>query len=222
MQMLNHNHSRVRFAALATALVGLLVSAAHAATITITTTIVVAAGATYDGKGNTIKASGMGDGGQGEGQKPFFRLNSGSTVKNVILAAPGVDGIHYYGNGTINNVTWQDVGEDASTIKSGGTCTMSSSRASSAYDKFCQANAASTWTLQSVTETTCGKIIRQNGGTTYTCKFYYNTVTSKNCKEAIGRTDSSSTRFYYRSLSVSNFTGSKGWWYGRSSQASTY
>lgn len=221
MQMLTQIHGRVRCAVLATALVGLF-SVVHAATVTITTTIVVAAGKTYDGGGNTIKASGMGDGGQGEGQKPFFKLNAGSTVKNVILAAPGVDGIHYYGNGTINNVTWQDVGEDASTIKSGGTCVMSSSKGSSAYDKFGQCNAAATWTLQSVTETTCGKIIRQNGGTSYTCKFYYNTVKSDKCKEAIGRTDSSATRFYYRSLTVTNFTGSNGWWYGRASQASTY
>lgn len=205
------------------ALAGLFIAASvNAATVTITSTIVVPAGSTYDGQGNTIKASGMGDGGQGEGQSPFFRLNSGSTVKNVILSAPGVDGIHYYGSGTIDNVTWQDVGEDASTIKSGGTCVMKNSRGSSAYDKFCQANAASTWTLQNVTETTCGKIIRQLGGSTFTCNFYYNTVKSDKCKEAIGRTDSSSTRFYYRSLTVTNFTGSNGWWYGRASQASAY
>lgn len=222
MQIQNHTPSRALRAVLATALVGLLASVATAATVTIKSTINVAAGATYDGKGNTIKADGMGDGSQKEGQKPFFKLNAGSTVKNVILAAPGVDGIHYYGNGTIDNVTWQDVGEDAATIKKAGTCTMKNSKGSSAYDKFGQANAASTWTMQNVTETTSGKIIRQNGGTGYTCTFYYNTVKSDKCKEAIGRTDASGTRFYYRSLTVTNFTGSKGWWYGRSSQASTY
>lgn len=205
------------------ALVGLLlIGTAHAATITITATINVAAGATYNGNGNSIKAVNMGDGGQGEGQKAFFKLNAGSTVQNVILLAPGVDGIHYYGNGAIKNVTWNDVGEDASTIKSSGTCWMYQSRGSSAYDKFGQANAASTWTMEQVTQTTCGKIIRQNGGTDYACKFYYNTVKSDRCKEAIGRTDSSATRFYYRSLTVTNFTGSQGWWYGRSSQASAY
>jgi pectate lyase C len=221
MEKLNRIHSRVRYAVLATALVGLF-SAAQAATVTFTSTYNVPAGVTYDGKGNTIKAVGMGDGSQNESQQPFFKLNAGSTVKNVILSAPGVDGIHYYGNGTIDNVTWQDVGEDASTIKSAGTCVMKNSRASSAADKFGQCNAASTWTMQNVTETTSGKIIRQNGGTTYNCKFYYNTVNSDQCKEAIGRTDSSGTRFYYRSLTVTNFTGSKGWWYGRPSQASAY
>jgi pectate lyase C len=212
---------KVRTSLMFAALVGLS-AAVQAATITITNTITVAAGSTYNGNGNTIKAVGMGDGGASEGQKAFFSLKAGSTVQNVILSAPGVDGIHYNGNGTISNVTWQDVGEDAATIKSGGTCLMANSRGSSANDKFGQCNAAATWTMQGVTETTCGKIIRQNGGSTYTCRFYYNTVTSRSCKEAIGRTDASATRFYYRSLSVSSFTGSSGWWYGRSSQASTY
>lgn len=213
--------SLAKGAALLAALVGLSV-AAQAATVTITTTITIAAGSTYNGNGNTIKAVGMGDGGQGESQKPFFVIKSGATLANVVLSAPGVDGVHYHGNGTISNVKWSDVGEDASTIKSAGTCTMSNSSGTSAYDKFGQCNAAATWTLAGVRETTCGKVIRQNGGTSYTCKFYYNAVTSTNCKEAIGRTDSSATHFYYRSLSVSSFGGSSGWWYGRSSQSSTY
>jgi pectate lyase C len=199
-----------------------MIGTVNAATIYISNTIEVPAGQTYDGHGNTIVAQGMGDGGQSEGQKPFFKLNSGSTVQNVILAAPGVDGIHYYGNGAIKNVTWQDVGEDASTIKASGTCWMYQSRGSSAYDKFGQCNAAATWTLEQVTETTCGKVIRQLGGSTFTCKFYYKDTKSDRCKEAIGRTDSSTTRFYYHNLTVTNFTGSNGWWYGRSSQASAY
>ncbi len=219
---MNNMFAYARRVAMSAALVGLFASAAKAATITITTTIVVAAGATYNGNGNSIKAVNMGDGSQSETQKPFFRLNSGSTVQSVILLAPGVDGIHYYGNGNIKSVTWNDVGEDASTIKSSGTCWMYQSRASSAYDKFCQANAASTWTLEQVTETTCGKVIRQNGSTTFTCNFYYKDTTSNNCHEAIGRTDSSTTRFHYHNLTVNNFTGSNGWWYGRSSQASAY
>ena len=219
---MKYTHPSRTFRAVSVAAILGLVSSAHAATVYITSTISVASGATYDGRGNTIVARNMGDGSQAEGQKPFFRLNSGSTVKNCILAAPGVDGIHYYGNGTIDNVTWQDVGEDAMTIKSSGTCNLRNSRGYNAYDKFGQANAASTWTYQNVTQTTCGKVIRQLGSSTFTCRFYYNTVTSDRCKEAIGRTDSSTTRFYHRDLTVRNFTGSQGWWYGRNSQASTY
>lgn len=214
-------HRLLRMASI-TALVGLFIGAAQAATVTIYSTVNIPAGSTYWGNGNSIKASGMGDGSQSEGQSPFFKLNSGSTLHSVYLLAPGVDGVHYYGSGNIKYVTWNDVGEDAATIKSGGTCLMFGSRGSSAYDKFGQCNAASTWTLEQLVQTTCGKVIRQNGGDTSTCKFYYKDSTSKYCKEAIGRTDSSSTRFYYRNLTVQNFTGSNGWWYGRSSQASTY
>jgi pectate lyase C len=218
----NHNHSRVRYAVLATALVGLFVSVAQAATITITTTIKIPAGTTYNGNGNTIVASGMGDGGQGESQKPFFRLNAESWLKNVKLAAPGVDGCHFYGNGTMNEVTWQDIGEDAHTVKSSGNCWVSGGAAYNGADKCGQVNAASSLTLYYFYTDNCLKNIRQNGGTTYKCQFYYDHNTAKNTKEAIGRTDSSTTTFGRRSMTVTNFTGSKGWWYGRDSQAFTY
>lgn len=206
------------------ALAGLFVAAAstHAATITITSTIVIAAGATYNGNGNTIKASGMGDGGQGEGQKPFFRLNAESWLRNVKLSAPGVDGCHFYGNGTMNEVTWQDVGEDQFTVKSGGNCWVSGGSAVNASDKFGQANAATSVTLYFHTQTNGLKNIRQNGGTTYACNFYYDNNRAVQTKEAIGRTDSSSTRFGRRNMTVTSFSGSKGWWYGRDSQAFTY
>lgn len=205
------------------ALVGLLMlGTAHAATITITSTIVIAAGATYNGNGNTIKASGMGDGSQSEGQKPFFRLNANSWLRNVKLSAPGVDGCHFYGSGTMNEVTWLDVGEDQFTVKSGGNCWVSGGAAYSASDKFGQANAATSVTLYYHLQDNGLKNIRQNGGTTYTCNFYYDHNTARNTREAIGRTDSSSTRFGVRGMIVQNFTGSNGWWYGRQSQSFTY
>jgi pectate lyase C len=194
----------------------------QASVITITSTITVAAGATYNGNGNTIKAVGMGDGGQGESQKPFFRLGSGSRVGWLTLAAPGVDGIHYYGSGTIHTVIWADVGEDAWTVKSGGTTDVKYSKAYNATDKVGQVNAAATTTYLTTGTSVSQTVERQNGGTSFTCTFYYNDNSHSNCKGAIGRTDSSSTKFRYRNLTAPNFTGSKGWWYGRSSQASTY
>jgi pectate lyase C len=206
------------------ALAGLFVAATatHAATITFTSTYVIPAGVTYNGNGNTIKASGMGDGGQGEGQKPFFRLNANSTLRNVKLSAPGVDGCHFYGNGTMNEVTWQDVGEDQFTVKSGGNCWVSGASAVNASDKFGQANAATSVTLYYHTQTNGLKNIRPLGGSTFTCNFYYDNNRAATTKEAIGRTDSSTTRFGRRNMTVTNFTGSKGWWYGRDSQAYTY
>ncbi len=205
------------------ALVGLfLVNAASAATVYFTSTYVIPAGATYNGNGNTIVAQGMGDGSQNEGQKAFFQLGANSWLKNVKLAAPGVDGCHFYGNGTMNEVTWQDVGEDQFTVKSGGNCWVSGASAVNASDKFGQINAATSITLYYHTQTNGLKNIRQLGGSTFTCNFYYDNSTHVTTKEAVGRTDSSTTRFGQRNIHVSNFTGSNGWWYGRSSQAFTY
>jgi pectate lyase C len=200
----------------------LVAASVQAATVTITSTIVIAAGATYNGNGNTIKAVGMGDGGQGESQSPFFRLNANSWLKNVKLAAPGVDGCHFSGNGTMNEVTWQDIGEDAMTEKSAGNCWVSGGAAYNGADKCGQVNAAGWLTLYYFYSQNVGKVIRQNGGTTYKCQFYYDHSNHNTTKEAIGRTDSSTTTFGTRAMTVSNFTGSNGWWYGRSSQAFSY
>ena len=49
-------------------------------------------------------------------------------------------------------------------------------------------------------------MIRQNGGTTFTANFYYDHSTHRNSHEAIGRTDSSTTTFGQRSMTVSGFT----------------
>jgi pectate lyase C len=206
-----------------TALAGLFIAnVASAATVYFTSTYVIPAGATYNGNGNTIVAQGMGDGSQNEGQQAFFRLNANSWLRNVKLAAPGIDGCHFYGNGTMNEVTWQDVGEDQFTVKSGGNCWVSGASAVNASDKFGQANAATSVTLYYHTQTSGLKNIRQLGGSTFTCNFYYDNSTHNNSREAIGRTDSSTTRFGQRNIRVSNFSGPNGWWYGRSSQAYTY
>ncbi|MFI7439913.1 pectate lyase [Nonomuraea indica] len=42
----------------------------------------------------------------------------GGTVRNVILDAPAGGGIHREGSCTIRDVWWNDVGEDAATLRS--------------------------------------------------------------------------------------------------------
>ncbi len=78
-----------------------------ASPIVVSTTIIVPEGQTFDGSGQTYVAnpSTLGDGGQGENQKPIFKLEKNATLKNVIIGAPGADGVHCYGNATISNVT---------------------------------------------------------------------------------------------------------------------
>lgn len=185
----------------------------------ITSTIEVNGGV-YDGGGQRIIAQGMGDGSQNEGQKPIFKVTNG-TIRNVRIAAPGCDGIHTYGNCTIENVVWEDVGEDALTVKGSGTVTVTGGSATSASDKVFQLNAASTFTVRNFTATTFGKIIRQNGGTTFKCTIYIDNCTfNGNSSECIARTDSPTTQLYYRNMRYSSID--QLWIFPSSSQIHTY
>lgn len=165
---------------------------AQAAT-TVNSTIVVPAGTTYDGQGATFvaNASTLGDGGQGENQLPVFRLEAGATLKNVILGAPAADGVHCYGSCTISNVTWQDVGEDALTLKSAGTVNITGGGAYKAYDKVFQMNASGTINIKNFKAKDIGKLARQNGGTTYQVNFTLDSSDISDVKDSIFRTDSS-------------------------------
>ncbi|NLG83524.1 MAG: pectate lyase, partial [Firmicutes bacterium] len=190
-------------------------------------TITVKAGQTFDGGNNTYVAVGMGDGSQSENQKPYFKLENGATLKNVYIGVPGCDGVHCYGNNNVLNVRWIDVGEDALTVKGSestnvGTINIAGGYANYAADKVFQINAPCTFRVSNFSATDMGKFIRQNGGTTFKVVIYLTNIRLDKVKEAVVRTDSSSTVIYYRNLTVTNFTGSKGWWYGRDSQAYPY
>ena len=102
---------------------------------TITSTIVVKSGQTYNGNGETIICQGMGDGGQGENQKPAFKLEKGANLKNVRIGFPGVDGVHCYGNNIVENVVWEDIGEDALTVKAEGEVQVIGGSAKNGSDK---------------------------------------------------------------------------------------
>lgn len=168
---------------------------AAAAPIVVDSTILVPAGQTYDGKGQTFVANPktLGDGSQAENQKPIFRLEKNATLKNVIIGAPGADGVHCYGNATITNVTWQDVGEDALTLKASGTVNISGGGAYKAYDKVFQMNASGTINISNFRADDIGKLARQNGGTSYTVHFNLTNSNISNVKDSIFRTDSSSS-----------------------------
>ncbi|MGW7514562.1 pectate lyase [Streptomyces sp. NPDC054796] len=87
----------------------------------------------------------LGGDGQDEGQDPIFKLADGATLKNVIIGAPAADGIHCSGSCTLQNVWWEDVGEDAATFRgSGETYTVSGGGARKAADKIFQFNGGGT------------------------------------------------------------------------------
>jgi hypothetical protein len=94
--------------------------------------------------------AGNGDGGVQEGQPPVFELEDGALIKNVILGAPAADGIHCLGSCTIENVWWEDVGEDAATFKgkAGATYTVNGGGAKKASDKVFQHNGGGTLTIK--------------------------------------------------------------------------
>ena len=108
----------------------------------ITATIRVTSG-TYDGGCRTYNPSGaLGDGSQEEGQDPAFRVENGATLRNAILGNNGVDGVHFYNGGNLQNFRWVNVGEDAFTVKSSGTVNISGVTGFNGEDKFGQINAA--------------------------------------------------------------------------------
>ncbi len=100
---------------------------------------------TVDGGMKRYYGSGdlAGDGPE-EGQDPIFKLAAGATLKNVIIGAPGADGIHCEGNCTLQNVWWEDVGEDAATFRGGSTYTVTGGGAKKAADKVFQHNGPGT------------------------------------------------------------------------------
>lgn len=169
--------------------------ASAASPIVVSTTIVVPAGQTYNGNGQTFVANPntLGDGSQAENQKPIFRLEKNATLKNVIIGAPGADGVHCYGNATISNVTWLDVGEDALTLKASGTVNITGGGAYKAYDKVFQINAAGTINIKNFRADDIGKLARQNGGTSFAVNFTLDSSDISNVKDSIFRTDSGSS-----------------------------
>jgi hypothetical protein len=155
-------------------------------------TIIVAAGQTFDGQGQRYVAGpDVGDGTQAEGQKPIFRLEQGASLKNVVLGAPAADGVHTYGDATLENIVWEDIGEDAMTIKEPGTVTLNGGSATNGEDKMFQINAESVFRVSNFNGSHAGKFIRQNGGTTFKVQVYIDRCDISYMDEAIFRTDSS-------------------------------
>lgn len=161
---------------------------------TVHSTIIVKSGEVYDGKGRTfIAGSELGDGSQKEGQKPVFRLENGATLKNVVLGAPAADGIHTYGDAYLANIVWTDIGEDALTIKESGNVTLNGGAAYKGDDKMFQINAASTFNVYNFVGRDAGKFIRQLGGSKFNVKVFIDSCDIVGMKEAIFRTDSTSS-----------------------------
>ncbi|WP_262367389.1 pectate lyase, partial [Microbispora tritici] len=119
---------------------------------------------TYDGKLKRYYGTGaLGSGGQQEGQSPIFKLADGAVLKNVVLGSPAADGIHCTGTCTLQNVWWEDVGEDAATFKgtsSSQTMTVDGGGARAASDKVFQHNGPGTMVIKNFQVQNFGKLYR--------------------------------------------------------------
>ncbi|WP_430780361.1 pectate lyase [Actinoplanes sp. G11-F43] len=121
---------------------------------------------TLDGKNVRYVGSGaLGGSGQDEGQDPLFKLADGAVLKNVILGAPAADGIHCSGSCTLQNVWWENVGEDAATFKGGASAKyiVDGGGARSADDKVFQHNGGGTLTIKNFQVADFGKLYRSCG-----------------------------------------------------------
>jgi pectate lyase len=127
----------------------------------------IAVSGTYDGMLKRYTGSGaLGSGNQDEGQDPLFELADGATLKNVIVGSPAADGIHCKGTCRLENVWWEDVGEDAATLLGSNpsqVMTISCGGARNAEDKVFQHNGPGTMRIEHFQAETFGKLYRSCG-----------------------------------------------------------
>ncbi|CAE6437660.1 unnamed protein product [Rhizoctonia solani] len=121
---------------------------------------------TYDG-GNVRFDRGSGAcSGQAEGgdSDAVFLVQSGGTLQNVVIGANQAEGVHCLGPCNLYNVWFEDVCEDAITIKqTSGQSNIIGGGAKSASDKVVQHNGGGTVKIDSYCVQTFGKLYRSCG-----------------------------------------------------------
>ncbi|KAJ8692720.1 hypothetical protein PTI98_010007 [Pleurotus ostreatus] len=111
-------------------------------------------------------------GGQNEGgdADAVFLLEEGATISRVVIGKDQSEGIHCLGSCTIDHVFFEDVCEDAITIKqSSGTSHINYGGAKHAEDKVVQHNGGGTVIINSFYVEDFGKLYRSCGN----CKTQY-------------------------------------------------
>ncbi|MET0385325.1 MAG: pectate lyase [Polyangiales bacterium] len=183
---------------------------------TITQPIFVPPGATYDGRGETLTADAAlmrcdtSEGEQAESQRPYFLLAPGASLAHVTITYPGCEGAHMMGDNTLDDVTWQDAGEDAASVRSyfpGGAIAIINSEGHKAADKMFQFNVPCDVRIENFTGSDMGKLVRQNGGETFELKIDLNTVDVTGVVSAVVQSDSPQCFVRHHALTYA-FTGS--------------
>jgi pectate lyase C len=182
---------------------------------TVTNTTVIPPNVTYDGKGEvlTADANTMSDakGDQSEKQKPLFILCPGAGLKNVTITAPGCDGIHMMGDNSLDNIVWQDVGEDAASVRSyfpGGKITIKNCKAFNARDKIFQFNTSCDVKIENFTGDVMGKFVKHMASTDVPFAIDLNNITVSNVMSAVVLSESTNCVVRYHNVTY-HFKGGR-------------
>ncbi|KAG2776059.1 hypothetical protein PC129_g14686 [Phytophthora cactorum] len=154
---------------------------ASTGTVLYTEPYTIKAGEVFDGKMQTFERSDITcSGGEGQKDTAVFLVEAGGTLKNAIIGKNQKEGVHCDDHDcTIENVWWDDVCEDALSIK-GGTAssvtTVTNCGARYASDKVVQHNGYGTVKIDGFFAQEFGKLYRSCG----TCGDIPRTVTVDN------------------------------------------
>ncbi|ETP18978.1 hypothetical protein F441_06879 [Phytophthora nicotianae CJ01A1] len=154
---------------------------ASTGTVQYTEPYTIKAGEIFDGKMQTFERSDITcSGGEGQKDTAVFLVEAGGTLKNAIIGKNQKEGVHCDDHDcTIENVWWDDVCEDALSIK-GGTAssvtTVTNCGARYASDKVVQHNGYGTVKIDGFFAQEFGKLYRSCG----TCGDIPRTVTVDN------------------------------------------
>ncbi|KAK2730954.1 pectate lyase [Colletotrichum kahawae] len=155
--------------------------------------IEVAAGATFDGGWAKYDRGSGACNEQAEGgdADAVFLLRRGATLKNVIIGKNQAEGVHCDGPCTLEFVWFEDVCEDAITIKNdkaGEETWIIGGGAYKASDKIVQHNGCGTVNIINFYANTYGKLYRSCGNCSSQCKrnVYVEGTTAYNGGEIVG------------------------------------
>ncbi|KAJ3281981.1 hypothetical protein HK104_011166 [Borealophlyctis nickersoniae] len=127
---------------------------------------VIKAGQVFDGKMMRYRRSqknackGQKEGGD---KDALFLLEKGATLKNAIIGANQAEGVHCKDGCTIHNVWFEDVCEDAITLRGSSPSFITSSGARNAEDKIIQHNGSGPVTIRDFFAENFGKLYRSCG-----------------------------------------------------------
>ncbi|KAI9150786.1 pectate lyase [Paramyrothecium foliicola] len=125
---------------------------------------VIKKGQTFDAKwvryDRGVKCTGQSEGGD---KDAVFTLEDGATIKNVIIGANQKEGIHCLGSCNIEFAWFEDVCEDAITIKGGGISNIVGGGAYKAADKIIQHNGCGQVNVINFYANDYGKVYRSCG-----------------------------------------------------------